>query len=264
METSIALGMVIGFVMGLTGAGGGILAVPVLVIFLHLSITQAGPIGLLAVGISAAIGAGVGLRAGIVRYKAALLMAVSGALFAPLGSLLAHWLDTRILTLGFALIMLRIGFKGIREGRQGKTESVDQADFPCIRHAEHGRFIWTSKCATRLAGMGALTGLLSGLLGVGGGFVIVPALQRYTDLVMQSVVATSLAVIALVSLSGVTASILSGHFDFATGLPFTGGAVAGLLLGNQLTARLPARHLKMAFGIVCLVVAVSLVVKTVG
>lgn len=264
MLLTLLLGAVIGCVMGLTGAGGGILAVPVLVFGLHMSITDAGPIGLLAVGIAAAVGAVAGLRKGIVRYKAALLIAATGVVLTPLGTWLAHRLDTRLLSVAFALVLLRVAFRSLREFHQPGTGECARADLPCIRRAANGRFIWTSQCALRLAGIGSIAGVLSGLLGVGGGFVIVPALQRYTDLVMQSVVATSLAVIALISLAGVTTSIFSGHFDFATGLPFSGGAMIGMLIGNMITARFHPHHLKGAFGAICLVVAISLVLKALG
>ena len=262
MLLSLLLGAGVGVVMGLPGAGGGILAVPALVFGLHMTIAEAGPIGLLAVGIAAATGAIGRLWSGHVRYKAAALIAFTGALFAPFGGWLAHHLDTRLLSIVFALVLLRVGLKNLREGRSRQTECALQADLPCIRNASSGRFIWSSRCALSLSGMGVVAGLLSGLLGVGGGFVIVPALQRYTDLAMQSVVATSLAVIALISLAGFTGSLVNGHFDYSVGLPFAAGAILGMLLGNVLAARYAAQGLKSAFGLVCLAVAGGLVLKT--
>jgi uncharacterized membrane protein YfcA len=85
MGASLILGALVGVIMGLTGAGGGILAVPLLVFGLHLTVASAAPLGLLAVGIAAAMGAAVGLRAGVVRYRAALLIALTGIVFNPLG-----------------------------------------------------------------------------------------------------------------------------------------------------------------------------------
>ena len=85
MVLTVFLGALVGIVMGLTGAGGGILAVPLLVFGLHLTIVEAGPVAMLAVGISATVGALLGLKANIVRYRATLLIAVSGILMAPLG-----------------------------------------------------------------------------------------------------------------------------------------------------------------------------------
>ena len=267
MITALLLGALVGVVMGLTGAGGGILAVPLLIFGMpltgmHLTVAEAGPIGLLAVGISAAVGALLGLKAKIVRYRAALLVASSGILMAPLGVWLAHRLDTRLMSVLFAVVLGWVAYKTLSEigGRHGKLKS-ERLTTPCIRDDTSSRFIWTSRCAGALSLSGAITGILSGLLGVGGGFVMVPALQRYTDLATRSVVATSLAVISLVSLTGVAASISAGYFDWEVALPFATGSVAGLGLGSMLTSRLPQKYPKLAFGFICIVVAVGMIVK---
>ncbi|MBG7618134.1 sulfite exporter TauE/SafE family protein [Herbaspirillum sp. AP02] len=262
MSMSLLLGALVGCIMGLTGAGGGILAIPLLVFGLHLSVPQAGPIGLLAVGMASAMGAVIGLRAGIVRYRAALLVAAVGIALTPLGTWLAHQLDTRYLTLLFAIVMVWVAVKGMRDARRSKTNAVTVSDdCPCLRD-KSGRFLWTPRCASRLAVMGGMAGVLSGLLGVGGGFVIVPVLQRVTDLAMQSVVSTSLAVIALISLVSVGTSMVNGHFDLNIGLPFSAGAIAGMLLGGKLSMRWHPAHLKLVFSIVCMVVSVGLIIKS--
>lgn len=92
---------------------------------------------------------------------------------------------------------------------------------------------------------------------------MVPALQRYTDLTMQSVVATSLAVIALISLTGVVTSISGGHFNYAIGVPFATRAVAGMLAGGVLSSHLSPKSLKVAFAGICLVVAAGMILKSV-
>ena len=265
MITALLLGALVGVVMGLTGAGGGILAVPLLVFGMtltgmHLTVAEAGPIALLAVGISAAVGAMLGLKAKIVRYRAALLVASSGILMVPLGIWLAHRLDTRLMSLLFAVVLGWVAYKTFSEIR-GKLKP-ERVMPPCIRDDTSARFIWTSRCAGALSLSGAVTGILSGLLGVGGGFVMVPALQRYTDLAAQSVVATSLAIISLVSLTGVAASISAGYFDWEIALPFATGSVAGMGVGSMLTSRLPQKYPKLAFGFICLVVAVGMILKS--
>lgn len=215
-------------------------------------------------GIAAAIGAIIGLKTGIVRYRAALLVAATGILLAPAGVWLGQRLDTRILSLLFAMVLFWVAYKSLRESRQdGQANSVG-AEQPCIRDMQSGRFVWTTKCAIRLAASGSIAGVLSGLLGVGGGFVMVPALQRYTDLAMQSVVATSLAVIALKSIAGVATSISGGHFNAAFGAPFAAGAIAGMLSGGALSSRLSPRYLKTAFAVICLIVAAGMIIKTIG
>lgn len=264
MLTSIGLGLLVGAILALTGAGGGILAVPLLVFGAHLTVTQAGPIALLAVGFAAALGAGLGLKAGTVRYRAALLIAGAGMLLSPAGVWLAHRLDTNVLSILFSAILLFVAYRTFRKAnsKPGAAEPVANPDLPCIRDASSGRFVWTASCARALALSGSVAGLMAGLLGVGGGFVMVPALQRYTDLTMQSAVATSLAVIALISLAAVTTSAMAGHLDLAIAIPFASGALAGMAAGQIVASRLAGRHLQNGFAAVSAMVAVGMVAKT--
>ncbi len=265
MLTVLGLGLVVGVILALTGAGGGILAVPLLVFGVHLSVAQAGPIGLLAVGMAAALGALLGLRRGIVRYRAALLIAGAGMLLSPAGLWLARRIDNRWLSVLFALILLYVAFRTFRQanGSAPAKQPIAQAPRPCIRDAATGRFIWTSSCARALALSGTVAGVLSGLLGVGGGFVMVPALQRYTDLAMQSVVATSLAVIALVSVTGVVASAATGGMAWGVAMPFSAGALAGMLAGRTVSARLAGPQLQLGFAVISALVAVGMIAKVV-
>ena len=258
----LALGLAVGLILALTGAGGGILAVPLLVFGTHRGMAQAGPIGLLAVGMAACLGAILGLRAGVVRYRAAVLVAVTGMLFSPAGLWLARRVDNRWLSVLFALTLLYVAFKTFDKARSKDNAAVAARPAPvCVRDAATGRFVWTRPCARALALSGSLAGLLSGLLGVGGGFVMVPALQRYTDLAMQSAVATSLAVIALISAAGVVTSAASGGLAWSIALPFAAGALAGMLGGRSLSRRLSGPHLQMAFAVVSVLVAAGLIAK---
>ena len=261
MATSAVLGLLIGVLLALTGAGGGILAVPLLVFGAQLSVAQAGPIALMAVGMAAAIGALLGLSAGIVRYKAALLIAGAGMLLAPVGLWLAARIDNRWLSVLFAVVLMYVAWKTWRGARQPASGGATAPAPVCTRSPVTKRFIWTRPCAAALGLSGTVAGLLSGLLGVGGGFVMVPVLKRYTDLTMQSVVATSLAVIALVSATGVAASAASGAVDWSIALPFTGGAVAGMLAGRTVSARLAGPHLQMGFAAIAAIVALTMLAR---
>lgn len=262
MLTSLSLGLAVGLILALTGAGGGILAVPLLVFGTHIGVAQAGPIGLMAVGMAASLGAVLGLRAGVVRYRAALLVAVTGMLFSPAGLWLARRIDNRWLSVLFALTLLYVAFNTLRKARGKAGLQVNKPRSPvCVLDANTGRFIWTRPCARALALSGSLAGLLSGLLGVGGGFVMVPALQRYTDLTMQSAVATSLAVIALISAAGVATSAASGTLAWHIAIPFSAGALAGMLGGRALSSRLSGPHLQSAFAAVSAAVAVGMISK---
>jgi uncharacterized membrane protein YfcA len=261
--TVLALGLVVGVILALTGAGGGILAVPLLVFGIGMSVAEAGPIGLLAVGMAAALGAALGLREGIVRYRAALLVAAAGMLLAPPGLWLAHRIDNRWLSVVFAGVLLLVAFRTFHQATRPAPRATGPAGQACVRDQAGGRFIWTSNCARALTLTGSVAGLLSGLLGVGGGFVMVPALQRYTDLPMRSVVATSLAVIALVSVTGVATSAATGGIAWHVALPFAAAALAGMSGGRMVSARLAGPHLQIGFAAVAAAVAAGMLVKSV-
>lgn len=258
------LGFTVGIILALTGAGGGILAVPLLVFGAGLSMAQAGPVGLLAVGMAATLGAAMGLKSGTVRYKAAMLIAGAGILCSPFGLWLAQRSPNRPLTMVFSLVLLYVAFRVYRRSASaGAMADGRRSSPPCRMDVQRGKLNWTAPCARALALSGIAAGALSGLLGVGGGFVMVPALQRYTDMTAQTVVATSLAVIALVSISGVAASAATGHLQWAIAAPFSGGALAGMLSGRLLASKLPGQHLQKAFAAVSALVAVALFVKAV-
>jgi uncharacterized membrane protein YfcA len=261
---SAGLGSVVGLILALTGAGGAIVAVPLLIFGLHLSVPEAAPIALLAVGISAGLGAMLGLREGRVRYKAAALMALCGVAVSPLGIWAAHRVPNTPLTLLFAVVLGYVALRMFRQARGASAAepSTRSAAPPCHLDTTSGKLVWTLPCARALAAWGAGAGFLSGLLGVGGGFVIVPALRRATDLPMQTIVGTSLAVIALVSAGGVVASAISGHVAWSVALPFAGGALTGMLAGRRFAQRLAGPTLQRGFAIFAGVTALGLIVRT--
>ncbi|HEV8690497.1 MAG TPA: sulfite exporter TauE/SafE family protein [Ideonella sp.] len=247
--TALLLGALVGLTLALTGAGGGILAVPLLVFSLRLGVAQSAPVALLAVGLAAAVGAAMGLREGRVRYRAAMVIGGAGMLLAPLGVWLAQRLPNAPLTLAFALV-LAWSARGMYL-RSRAAEGVSVAPRPaaplCVRDPSTGRFIWTRPCAMALASTGMVSGVLSGLLGVGGGFVIVPALTRFSDLAADSIVATSLAVIALVSVSGVASAAAHGSVPWPVALPFAAGAMLALVAGRQIARRVSGPRLQRGF-----------------
>lgn len=262
MTTILLLGFTVGVILALTGAGGGILAVPLLVFGAGLSMAEAGPIGLLAVGLAATLGAIMGLKNGTVRYKAALLISATGILCSPIGLWLAQRMPNRPLTILFACVLLFVAWRVFRKSMTSADAAANDRQIPpCQIDAGKGKLIWTAPCARALVMAGVAAGGLSGLLGVGGGFVMVPALQRYTDMAAQTILATSLAVIALVSMSGVAASALSGHLQLVVALPFSAGALAGMVAGRLVATRLSGPHLQKGFAIVSALVAVALLVK---
>ncbi len=201
MITAIALGVLVGLVLGLTGAGGSIFAVPLLIWGLGWTLPQAVPVALLAVCIGAGFGTVVAWDVRLVRYRAALLMALGAWLMAPFGLHAARVLAVDILTLSFALVLLLLGVRLLIQASRTPDDAAVVRATVAVCHLDPGtgRFDWTPLSLAVISAIGALTGFLSGMLGVGGGFVIVPSLRAVTDLSMHSAVATSLMAIALIS-----------------------------------------------------------------
>lgn len=257
------LGVLVGLLMGLTGAGGGILSVPLLVFFLHLTVAEAAPIALCAVALASSIGAILGLRNKMLRYKAAGFMAIFGLILSPLGLWLAPQIPNAPLQILFSLILLYVALRLLMQARQeiaGKQEPPRKPP-PCLVNPAVGKLVWTLPCARSLMFAGGLAGLLSGLLGVGGGFIIVPALKRYTDLPVKSIVATSLGVLAIITGGGAIFSAISGTLNIPVAAPFSIAALAGLLLGQLIGKKLSGPNIQLIFAIFTLIIALSLLGK---
>ncbi len=259
---AMSLGALVGLTLALTGAGGGILAVPLLVFSLHLGLAESAPVGLLAVGLASAVGATLGLREGRVRYRAAMVIGGAGMLLAPLGVWLAQRVPNGPLTLVFSVVLAWSAWGMYQRSRAAPSAQMTRlAQPPCVRNPCTGRFIWTRPCSMVMASTGMVSGMLSGLLGVGGGFVIVPALTRYSDLAADSVVSTSLAVIALVSVSGVASATLHGSMPWPIAWPFAVGAMVALLAGRRLAGRFSGPSLQRCFAALSAVVSLMLLVR---
>lgn len=250
------LGLLIGLAMGITGAGGGVLAVPALVLVMGLPMQQAAPVALIAMVLAATAGAIEGLRAGLVRYRAALLIALASLPFSTLGIVLAHALPQALLMRGFALVMLLSALRSLLDARRAQAENRSGLHDLGPIHPDSGRFIWSTRTAAVLAAIGAMAGFTAGLLGVGGGFVIVPMLRRFTQLSIHAAVATALLIIALVSLGGATGMLLHGAVP-PPGLTalFAGSAILGMLGGRRLAQHLSGPQVQRAFALLLLPVA---------
>jgi hypothetical protein len=275
ISLSITLGLFVGFVLAITGAGGAILSLPLLVFFLHLKMIDAAPISLMAIMLSAGLAAGLGLRSGIVRYKAATLLATFGVLCAPLGVYVAHQLPEKALAILFSIVLLIVSWRSFQKFQTPTLLIGDDCDDPngcddaekeepaCAVNPATSKLFWTAPCTKRLILTGGFSGFLSGLLGVGGGFIIVPTLHSISNLETKMIVATSLAVIALVSMA--SALSYAGHCIILWGIavPFVSAAVIGMILGRMLHSKIPSHMSVLIFGILSLSIAVLMLIKTV-
>ena len=251
------LGACVGLVLGLTGAGGGILAIPALTLGLGWSVTQATPVALLAVGSAALIGAMQGLRQGLVRYKAAATMAAVGWLVAPLGLYVAALVPGTALMILFAAVMLVVACRMYLQAR-ADSEAQGTLQRNCMLDPATGRLDWNARCLATLASIGAASGFLTGLLGLGGGFLIVPAFRKFSDVRMHGVVATSLMVVTL----GTLGHLFSQGVTFSSaGALFTVSALVGMIGGRLAAPNLPARLLQQMFSVLCVCVSLLMLGK---
>jgi uncharacterized protein len=264
MMTVSSLGLFIGLLMGLTGAGGGIVSVPVLVYFLQLNIAEAGPIALMAIASSAGIGALLAYRNKTLRYKAALLIGFAGLTTAPLGLWLAHQVPNRPLTVLFGLILIGISIhfflKAIFDKDEVKSNPNSKAI--CQLNDTTGKLSWTQPCFLTMLSVGAVSGFLSGLLGVGGGFVIVPALRRYTNLSTNSIISSSLGVMAIIAIGSAGISAFAGTLNLPIAILFSAGAVTGLLISRQFSQKLNSLRIQQIFASFTFLVGIYMLYKS--
>ncbi|MEU8621081.1 sulfite exporter TauE/SafE family protein [Streptomyces sp. NPDC048623] len=245
--TALAAGAVVGLALGALGGGGSVLAVPALIYLLGFSPAAAATASLLIVLGTAATALYGHARDGQVRWRTGAVFAAAGLVPAALGGLLSAQLPDWLLTLGFAVVA---GFAAIRMVRRAAPEGAHPAGEQAVRRS-----------GTAVAGAGAGLGAVTGVLGVGGGFLTVPALVQVVGLRMRPAVGTSLLVVAVNALVALLAR--SGSpvpVDWAVVAPFAGAAILAAWDGRRLASRIPADALRRAFGVVLLVVAALMLV----
>lgn len=266
-------GGIVGFSLGLTGGGGAIFAVPLLVYVVGTTPRDAIGISLATVGITALIGTIRSWRSGTLELQTGLLFAVAGTLGTPAGAWVAKNIPESLLLTLFGLLMLVVAARMWKRrvvstvtpasvSPPPKSLTPSSSSGPTCRRDDTGRLLMNARCRWLLLALGLFTGLLSGLFGVGGGFIIVPALVLFSGMAMSRAVGTSLLVITLVSAAGLGAQWLSGNpLDWSIIVPFAFGSLGGLLIGNQLNRRVPEDAMRRTFSVAILIVAVFVILK---
>lgn len=318
-------GALVGFALGLTGGGGSLFAVPLLVYGLSVTPHEAVGVSLAAVGTTSLFGAVQRMRTGQTDVRTGVIFALFGMAGAPLGSWINRRTPEAVLLLLFAALMLLIatrmwrrgsaqargsmnagvsgpvggghargsidaGIPGTVDGAEdvqgsvnaGMSEPGGPADargsmnagtfttppapkesrLSCQRDAA-GRLRLTARCAWVMSGAGVGTGILSGLFGVGGGFIIVPALTFFTGMEIHRAVATSLLVIAMVSSAGVISFVsATHHLDLALTGTFVLGGIAGMYAGIGVSKRISGPRLQQVFAGFIIAVAIFVILRT--
>ncbi|MFL9680077.1 sulfite exporter TauE/SafE family protein [Streptomyces sp. KL110A] len=230
----VAASLLIGVSLGVLGGGGSILTVPILVYLAGQDTKEAIATSLFVVGVTSLAALVPHARAHRVRWRTGLLFGAFSMAGAYGGGRLAEYVPGTILLVAFALMMLATAFAMLRKPRDGAKKAARPAhrDLP-LKH---------------IAVEGLAVGAVTGLVGSGGGFLVVPALAILGGLPMGIAVGTSLLVIAMKSFAGLAGHLSGVSIDWGIALTVTVAAVAGSLIGARLAGRIPQDVLRRAFG----------------
>ncbi|MFJ8113886.1 sulfite exporter TauE/SafE family protein [Streptomyces sp. NPDC096132] len=226
----IAASLLIGASLGVLGGGGSILTVPILIYLAGLETKEAIATSLFVVGVTSAAGVVSHARAGRVRWRTGLLFGLAGMTGAYAGGRLAEFIPGTVLLIAFALMMIATAVAMIR-GRRQAPKKVHH-ELPVLHVLLDG----------------IVVGLVTGLVGAGGGFLVVPALALLGGLPMTVAVGTSLLVISMKSFAGLAGYLAGVHIDWGFAALVTATAVVGSLLGGLLAGRIPQEALRKSFG----------------
>lgn len=239
VSLALLLSSLVGFSLGLLGGGGSILAVPVLVFVAGIVPKEAIPMSLAIVGGTSVVGSAMHRSRRSVDSKAALLFGLSSIAGAVIGARAGLNVSGEVLLLAFGILMVAVAMWMYGDGAQRIAGGL------AYRHR-------TRKLLTA----GAVVGVLTGLLGVGGGFLIVPALVLFAGLPMPTAIGTSLVVIALNSGVAAAVHLQALDVDYPLTLAFTAFSVAGAWAGFRVSREISPQRLRRAFAVLVFTVGV--------
>ena len=245
----VLVGSLVGLSLGVTGSGGSLIAIPLLVYVLGTSLQEAVSLSLALVAAAACIGAIESFQSGLVKVKAALLLGGTGMIGGWVGSFIHRLVREEITLLLFGVVMIVAAGQmwwrtTLREDPEERSICAD---------------LFPRTCWVKVSGIGLVVGLLTGFFGVGGGFVIVPALTLLLGFPMRVAVGTSLFIMTLIALTGVAAYARLAPPDLRLLSFLIAGAVMGMLAGRQVSRALSPTLLTRAFAVVAWAVAVVLI-----
>ena len=244
LTLALVLGVAVGILLGLLGGGGSILAVPVLVYAFGLPLSEAIPTSLLVIGVASATGAIPKVWARLIEWRLAAIFAATGIAGTLVGTALGRHLPESAVMIGFAIVMIIAGARMLR--------SNDDVGTACKTGISG---INWRRCAPRSIPTGFGVGVLTGLFGVGGGFLIIPALVLLLGIEMSVAIGTSLVVIVANSAAGLLAQAdgLGGNWTLTAA--FAGAAIVGSLVAGRFSTRIDTDRLRKWFAYLVFVVA---------
>ena len=270
----LLIGLFIGLILGLTGAGGSVFAVPLLLLLGGLPMSEATGISLGAVAattIYASMRNRFSRSAPSVMWKPGLILAISGALTAPLGKWIGMQINELWLISSFSLLAVIIALRmwinaqknpaSAHVVRAGNFADLPSPDHLCTLNPT-GQFELRPRCVSGLLIGGLVVGILSGLFGVGGGFLIVPLLLALSAVSMAQAVSTSLFIIALISTSGFISHLALSETQQWNGLLLVAiGGVFGMIVGQTVSHKIANVLLQKIFAVSLLVVALIIIAR---
>ena len=231
---ALVLSTLIGVSLGLLGGGGSILTTPILIYALGVEPKAAIATSLLVVGVTAVAGLIQHARAGNVDWRTGLIFGAAGMTGAYGGGVVAGWIPAQVLMGLFALMMLATSAAMFRGGREvAGGQAAGQA----------GQAVW------KILLDGLVVGLITGLVGAGGGFLVVPALALLGGLPMNRAIGTSLLVISMKSFAGYAGHATHVEVDLQLAATVTGAAVVGSFVGSMLATRVSPDALRRGFAV---------------
>ncbi len=278
IAVAIALGLLIGLSLGAMGGGGSILTVPALVYLLDQPLSTAITQSLIIVGISSATGVLAHAREGRVRWRAGIALGVVGGVAAWAGTAIGRHVPSDATLTAFSVLMVVVATTLLvrtRSQTKPQRETVPSlvpagAD-PVVTPDEDVepvdddiRMVHPAKAALRIVVAGLGIGLLTGFFGVGGGFVIVPALILFLGYSMPVAVGTSLLVITINSAVALGSRIGDAPLDWTIIAPVAIAAIAGSFLGKRVAQRFSETTMTRAFGVMLIVVAAYVAARSIG
>ncbi|QLE79958.1 sulfite exporter TauE/SafE family protein [Francisella sp. Scap27] len=244
--TLIIFGLICGIALGLTGGGGSILAVPLLTYGVGLDFHSAVTISLLVVGFTAIFGIAMNYKNLDINFLAAAVMIVTGVIFAPIGTYVSQSIADETLMTSFSMLMVIIGVWSLIKSRFVPNSQESKSDSVNIKYI-----------VSLLIG-GAIVGTLTGFFGVGGGFLIVPALIFITAMPIKKAISTSLLVIFVVSISGFISHYDDASMSWYVASLFIVGGMIGMFVANKLKSKLNDKILQLIFSIMLVVLGITI------